>query len=306
MELRHLRYFVAVAEEKSFTKAAKRLGIKQPPLSAQIRQLEKEMGAQLLRRETRGVELTNPGRLLFEEARVILHQVERTKTDVRRRVRGETGQVNVGFGVGTHFHPYVPAIIRDYLAHYPDVILHPQGSASALLQAQLCAGKLDAAFIYLPILHSDALALDVIAKEPLVAVLRVGHPLSRSSSLRLSALADEKLVMYTRENNPASYDLIISAMELAGFTPKLGQMASLNIAVIPLVAAGLGWSVVPQSFSRVLPYDVAYVPIDDEMPQAVIGLAHRRNDRSAAVQKFVACARRQAREQATAKELISA
>src|SRR5579862_199453 len=101
MELRNLRYFVAVAEEKNFTRAAKRLGMKQPPLSLQIRKLEKEMGTQLFHRGTRSVELTNPGKLLLEEARVILNRVERAKIDVRRRARGETGRVNVGFGVGT-------------------------------------------------------------------------------------------------------------------------------------------------------------------------------------------------------------
>jgi DNA-binding transcriptional LysR family regulator len=306
MELRHLRYFVAVAEEKSFTQAAKRLGIKQPPLSLQIRKLEKEMGTQLLYRGTRSVELTNTGRLLLEEARAILHHVEQTKTDVRRRARGETGRVNVGFGVGTQFHPLVPAIIREYGAHYPEVVMCPQASSSVLLNARLSAGTIDVAFIYLPTSNGHGLATHIIAEEPLVAVLPIQHDLSRSASLRLSALADEKLVMFSRELNPASYDAIVAAIERAGFTPKLGQAASLNVAVVPMVAAGLGWSIVPQSFSRILPDDVAYLRIDDDVPIATIAVAHRRNDRSAAVQNFVACARREAGRSTAAKALVSA
>jgi DNA-binding transcriptional LysR family regulator len=306
MELRHLRYFVAVAEEKSFTQAAKRLGIKQPPLSLQIRKLEKEMGTQLFYRGTRSVELTSTGRLLLEEARAILHHVEQAKTDVRRRARGETGRVNVGFGVGTQFHPLVPAIIREYGAHYPEVLMCPQANGSVLLNARLRAGTINVAFIYLPTNHGDGLVTEIIAEEPFVAVLPIGHSLSRSASLHLSALADEKLVMFSRELNPASHDAIVAAIERTGFTPKLGQTASLNIATLPMVAAGLGWSVVPQSFDRILSDDVAYLRIDDDMPSATIAVAHRRNERSAAVQNFVACARRQAGSRPAAKALVSA
>jgi DNA-binding transcriptional LysR family regulator len=304
MELRNLRYFVAVAEEKNFTHAAKRLGIKQPPLSLQIRKLEKELGTQLFHRGTRSVDLTNPGKLLLEEARLILRQVERTTTDVRRRARGETGRVNVGFGVGTHFHPLVPTIIREYGAHYPEVVMHPLASGSTLLVARLRAGTIDVAFVYRPISNGEDIAIDTLAEEPFVAVLPIGHPLSGSASLHLRALAGEKFVMFARDLNPTSYDVIIAAVERAGFKPKMGQHASLNIAALPMVAAGMGWSVVPQSFRRILPDDVAYVPIDDDMPKATIALARRRDDRSTAVQNFVACARQQARRQPAAKKVL--
>jgi DNA-binding transcriptional LysR family regulator len=112
--------------------------------------------------------------------------------------------------------------------------------------------------------------------------------------------------MFSRELNPASYDAIVAAIERTGFTPKLGQTASLNIAALPMVAAGLGWSVVPRSFDRILSEDVAYLRIDDDMPSATIAVAHRRNERSAAVQNFVACARRQAGRRPAAKALVSA
>jgi len=115
---------------------------------------------------------------------------------VRRRARGETGRVNVGFGVGTQFHPLVPAIIREYGAHYPEVLMCPQANGSVLLNARLRAGTIDVAFIYLPTNHGDGLVTEIIAEEPFVAVLPIGHSQSRSASLHLSALADEKLVMF--------------------------------------------------------------------------------------------------------------
>src|SRR5258708_31776361 len=120
MEVPPLRYFLAVSEEPNFTRGAKRLGVNQPPLRLKIRQLEKEIGAPLFRRQTRGVELTSSGKLMLEEARVILKQVERAKTGVRRRARGETGRINFGSSGGTYFHPLIPAIIREYGLRYPD------------------------------------------------------------------------------------------------------------------------------------------------------------------------------------------
>src|ERR1700738_2996642 len=125
MALRHRRYFVAVAEERHFTRAAKRLGIKQPPLSLQIRHLEQELGTPLFRRLTRGVELTEPGTLLLDEARQMLEQVERTKANVRNRARGETGHIRVGFAGATYFQPRVPGLIQAYRECYTNVLLSP-------------------------------------------------------------------------------------------------------------------------------------------------------------------------------------
>src|SRR5215475_3120884 len=114
MELRHLRYFIAVAEEHSFRRAAERLGIKQPPLSLQIRQLEREMGTPLFYRHTRGVELTDGGKLLLEEARLILQRLDRARSDVARRGRGESGKLNIGSSGGAYYHRLIPRIIREY------------------------------------------------------------------------------------------------------------------------------------------------------------------------------------------------
>lgn len=203
MELRHLRYFVAVAEERNFTRAAERLGISQPPLSLQIRQFEKEIGTPLLRRERQGVELTDAGKLMLEEARVILEQVEQAKTGVQRRARGETGQINLGSSGGTYFHPLIPTIIREYGMHYPDIVLFPAASNTALLVARLRAGQIDLAFLRPPISDSEDLVLAPLVDEPSVLLLPTAHPLSRLRSAPLSAFANETFILFPRELNPS-------------------------------------------------------------------------------------------------------
>src|ERR1700730_3949373 len=243
MELRHLRYFLAVAEELNFTRAAERLGINQPPLSLQIRQLEKEIGTPLFRRKARGVELTNAGKLMLEEARVILKQVEQAKIGVRRRGRGETGRINIGSSGGAYFHPSVPTIIREYRTHYPDVVISPAAGNTPLLVARLQAGKTDVAILRPPISDSAGLALVQLVDEPFVIVVPGGHPLGERTSAPLSARAEEPLVLFPRELNPSNYDSIIEACIRSGFRPKLGQEAPQVVSVIPLVAAGLGFSI---------------------------------------------------------------
>jgi DNA-binding transcriptional LysR family regulator len=292
MELRHLRYFLAVAEELNFTRAAERLGINQPPLSLQIRQLEKEIGTPLFRRKARGVELTNAGKLMLEEARVILRQVEQAKTGVRRRGRGETGRINIGSSGGTYFHPLIPTIIREYRTHYPDVVISPAASNTPLLVARLQAGKIDVAILRPPISDSEGLALEPLVEEPFVIVVPGGHALSARTSAPLSALAEEPLVLFPRELNPSNYDSIIAACIRSGFRPKLGQEAPQVVSIMPLVAAGLGFSIVPQSLARICRDGVAHISIEGDGPRALISLAHRRDDRSSPVQNFVAVARR--------------
>ncbi len=301
MELRHLRYFVAVAEELNFTRAAKRLGINQPPLSLQIRQLEKELRTPLFHRRARGVELTNAGKLMLEEARVILKEVETAKAGVQRRARGETGRIEIGFSGGTYFHPLVPAIIRKYRTDYPDVVLFPQVGGTALLTAQLLAGQIDIAFVRLPIGDSDDLAIEPLVDEPTVMVVPTGHPLGGLTSAPLRAFAKDVFVLYPREINPNVYDSAIAAFSRAGFTPKLGQEAPQIVSVIPLVAAGLGVSIVPQSMSRILLDGVKYLSIEGDAPRVKICLAYRRDDRNPAVRNFAAVARRAIRRPNMAK-----
>jgi DNA-binding transcriptional LysR family regulator len=292
MELRHLRYFIAVAEELSFTRAAERLGISQPPLSAQISQLEKELGSQLFRRRARGVELTNAGKLLLEEARLILKQIEATKTSVRRRSRAETGRLIVGSAGATYFHPLIPEIIREYVKRFPDIVFIPQASNTALLVARLRTGNIDIAFVRPPIGDTSELALQPLVSEDLVVVLPKSHRLAGLTSVPLAALSKEVFVMYPRALNPDNYDALIAACRAAGFSPVLGQEAPQMVAVIALVAAGLGVSIVPRSTTRILSEEIRCVSIEGHAPSAEICLASRRKDASRAAKEFVLVARR--------------
>jgi DNA-binding transcriptional LysR family regulator len=298
MELRHLRYFVAVAEELNFTRAAERLNINQPPLSAQIRQLEKELGTQLFHRRARGVELTDAGKLLLEEARLILKQVERAKTGVQRRARGETGRIVLGSAGATYFHPLMPAIIREYGRKYPDIFLAPQASSTALLIARLCAGQVDVAFVRPPVDDNAGVSALQLVDEETVIVVPAGHALRSVASAPLEALAREKLVLSPRALNPGYYDAIISACKRSGFIPMIGPEAPQIVSVLPLVAAGLGVSIVPQSMTGILIEGVSFLAIEGVAPRAKIWLAYRRHDRSPVVKNFVAVARRVVRTSA--------
>ena len=215
MELRHLRYFIAVAEELNFTRAAERLGISQPPLSSQIRQLEKGLGTPLFHRHARSVELTDAGKLLLEEARVILKQVEVAENGVRRRARGETGRIVVGSAGATYFHPTIPAIIREYGKRYPDIVLAPQASNTALLVARLRAGQCDIAFIRPPIEDASGLAIDPLVDEDSVIVLPVGHRLSRLASV-------SPYTLYTGTPVTASRELLTAVVSRLPVTPCSG------------------------------------------------------------------------------------
>ena len=255
------------------------------------------MGTPLLRRETRGVELTEAGKLMFEEARVILAEVERTKMGVRRRARGETGKINIGSAGATYFHPLIPTIIHEFKKKYPDVVLTPEESNTSLLLARLRAGAIDLAFVRPPFSDTDGLRFEPLVREPILMVLPAAHPLGRSKSALLSALAQERIILFPRAINPPVYDAILATIVRAGFSPHLAQEAPQVASAIPMVAAGLGVALVPKSMSRLHPDGVVFIPVEGPTLSAEICLAYRRTQRSAAVRNFVTVARRQAQAQ---------
>jgi DNA-binding transcriptional LysR family regulator len=292
MDLRHLRYFVAVAEELHFTRAATRLGIQQPPLSLQIRQLEEELGTKLFRRLTRGVELTESGALLLEEAHRILNQVERTKTDVQSLARGTTGHIRMGFGGATYFQPLVSHVIRAFRERYPRVILTPEQSVTAKLLAGLRRNEVDIAFIRPPIDDTEGLNIDLLVEEPFVVVLPSSHPAAANSSVRLAALADETFIFFPRPLSPGFYDTMVGACQRAGFMPKFGQETPNIPAIVLMVAAGFGVSIVPRSLDQIRAEGIAYLAIEDDIPKAALSLAYSRDVQSQAVRNFIAVAKR--------------
>jgi DNA-binding transcriptional LysR family regulator len=294
MDLRHLRYFVAVAEERHFTRAAERLGIKQPPLSLQIRQLEREMGTPLFRRLTRGAELTEAGALLLDEARDILEQVERTKANVQSRARGETGRIRVGFAGATYFQPLIPGLIQAYRKLYPDVLLTPEQSNTPHLIEALRNGSLDIAFVRPPLSDGEGIILQPLVEEPMRIVLPSYHHRAGGGAHSLVALAQETFILFPRPIGPGLYDSIIASCQRAGFSPTLGQEAPQISSIVHLVAAGFGVSVVPKSIEQIRADGIVYLPIEGEAPRAPISLAVRKDNRSATARNFLILARQQA------------
>jgi DNA-binding transcriptional LysR family regulator len=287
MELRHLRYFTAVAEEKSFTEAAKRLGMKQPPLSAQIRRLEAELGAKLFRRLSRGVELTPAGKRFLEEAIGILEHAERAKREVQSEARGEGGELRVGFAGGTYFHPVILAAIRDYSAEHPGIALAPVQANSATLIAKVEAGEIDIAFVRaLRGQNEGGLVLEPVVQERLMLVVPADHALANENAVPLTALANEKFVLFSRTLNIPMNDRIIAACRRAGFKPKVALEVSDAVSMLPLVAAGFGVALVPNSIAQMQFAGVKYLPIAGEALDHPIHLAYRPDSASAAVVNF--------------------
>jgi DNA-binding transcriptional LysR family regulator len=288
VELRHLRYFIAVAEEGHMTRAAERLGIQQPPLSQQIRALEVELDVQLFRRKPRGMELTDAGLALLDHARSILGQVDRALASTRRTARGEQGRVAVGFTSSAPFHPFVPRVIRTFREMSPLVSLVLEESGSGELVQALHSEEIDAAFI------ADLVGLEVtpLLEEEMLAALPTGHEHATSNDdpkrLPLAALAKETFVLYKRPGGPGLYDTIITACRGAGFSPRVGQEAPRILSTLNLVAAGLGVSIVPASLRRLQMDGVVYRSLTkDQQPLAPLILACRRGENAAAVQRFI-------------------
>jgi DNA-binding transcriptional LysR family regulator len=296
MDLRHLRYFVAVAEEGHITRAAERLGIQQPPLSQQIRALERELDVQLLHRLPRGVALTAAGEAFLAEARTILARVGEARLAAQRAARGETGRIGIGFTSSASFHPLVPRTIRAFSDDNPMVGLSLEESGTGELVEAIQAGRIAVAFVRSPTAAAADITVHSVLTEDMVAVLPTGHRLAAEADaapLPLAELATETFILYRRPLGPGLYDAIIAACQRAGFSPKIGQEAPRMLATLSLVAAGLGVTLVPDSMRRLQVEGVAYRGIDKRAGLvAPLNLAHRRGETAPAARRFIALARR--------------
>jgi DNA-binding transcriptional LysR family regulator len=304
MELRHLRYFVAVAEEGHITRAAERLGIQQPPLSQQIKAIERELDVQLFRRKARGVELTDAGRAFLREARAMLAQLDRAVETTRSAARGEQGQLCVGVTSTGPLHPLVPRAIRAFREACPMVSLTLEECLSNELVDRLQNESMDVAFIRTSLSDRDRLAVHRLIEEPMVVALPSTHVLAqgdRGTSVSFHRLAAETFILYGPPGT-GMYDATIAACHAAGFNPRVGnlgastQQAPRITSTLSLVAAGLGISFVPSSLQRMNMDGVAYRSLKGAaQPKAVLNLASRRGDPSAVVKQFLNLARRVAK-----------
>src|SRR5258708_9581999 len=250
MELRHLRYFVAVAHEGHITRAAEKLHMQQPPLSQQIRALEGEIDAQLFGRHRRGVALPDAGRSSLADAEAILAEVEHAKIRARRTARGETGRIAVGFTTSAPFHPLVARAIREFRTKRPDVSFVLEESSSADMVSGLRDGRLDVAFIRSGLVDPEGVTVHGLLHEDMAAAFPSRHPLARRPQLTLKDLADETFILYRRPDGRGLYDVIIAACSEAGFSPHVGQEAPRIVSTLNLAAAALPVPIAPASFTR--------------------------------------------------------
>jgi len=243
IELRHLRYFLAVADTLHFTKAAKLLGIAQPPLSQQIKKLEELLGHPLFVRSTRGVRLTPAGAMLAARARDTISKINDDLAQVRRLGRGEEGTLTVGFS-GSVMFTNLPKAIQAYRRRYPKVELRLREMVTAAQVAALLDRTIDLAFMRDGD-PTEGIEIGTLLKERFIAVLPESHPLAAKRSLRMQDLAHERFVLFGRHHGLLAYDRTIEACKQAGFTPNIVQEAPQFPTVIRLVAAGVGVSLMP-------------------------------------------------------------
>lgn len=259
VELRHLRYFCAVADELHFGRAAARLGLSQPPLSLQIRQLEEMAGVRLFDRHSRSVALTDAGRALHESARRILRDVETALAAARQAGSGEVGELRVAFAPTLMLSAFAD-MIRRYRGRHPGVRLDLRELPSAEQTAALLRGDIDVGFAR-EAGPDTRLHVEPIAREPLMIALNRDHPKARNARVPLSALAEDPWVLFPRVIAPLLYDHVLWLCQEAGFVPRVVQESRETYTTVGLVGAGVGVTVVPAGVSRMGWRRVAYKSI---------------------------------------------
>ncbi|MVW71678.1 LysR family transcriptional regulator [Bordetella sp. 15P40C-2] len=296
MELRHLRYFVAVATELHFTRAARQLGIGQPPLSQQIQQLEREIGTPLFVRDRRGVTLTEAGEAFLAEARQVLEGAERAKESARRIANGEVGTLALGFTVSASIHPYVPRLIRTYRSVYPGVTVTLTEQSTVELVHRVQKGSVDLAFVRAPTAELAGVHVETLLTEPMIAVVPATHKLASNHVIELSQLAQETFIFYPRKVGVGLYNAVVQACEAAGFTPSEGIEVPQLTSVVTFVAAGMGVSVIPKTMSQLQAEGVRYLSLTGRPPIANLAIAYRDKAASRALDYAIQLARQSAAE----------
>lgn len=289
MELRHLRYFVTVADELHFGRAAQRLQMAQPPLSQQIRQLEQELGVELLYRTKRTVRLTEAGLAFLQQARQILVQSEQAIEVAQRASRGEVGRLAIGF-VGSATYSLLPAVVRSFRHQFPDVCLTLHEMTTSEQIEALHDNRIQLGFVCLPI-NDDQLSVETVLLESFVAVLPEAHPLATQTQLSLASLAEESFILSPRHLGSGFYDQIIRVCQQAGFIPQVTQEATQMQTIVSLVAAELGVALVPASLQNLQRAGVVYKPLEDQTLYVKLAIVWRSANTSPVLHQFLAQSR---------------
>jgi DNA-binding transcriptional LysR family regulator len=294
MELRALRYFVTLADELHFGRAAKRLSMTQPPLSQAIRGLERELGVRLFDRTRRKVALTHAGGAFLEEARATLARAAQAIEAAQRAERGEVGRLAVAYIAATAY-TLLPLVLRDFSRGFPGVKLELRELTLPQQVEALRRGDVDVALLRPPVADAE-LAAETILQEPFVLALPSRHALTRLDRVPARRLAAEPFVMFPRQPGLVFHDLVMGFCLKNGFTPRVAQEANQTHTVVGLVSAGIGVALVPASTQRIGLAGVAYRPLREATPASRTAVAWRRLDASPVVKAFLDVARRVAKQ----------
>jgi DNA-binding transcriptional LysR family regulator len=287
-ELRHLRYFTAVAEELNFSRAAERLHMAQPPLSAAIRQLERELGLELFTRTSREVKLTDAGQAFLDGARRTLADADRAMEDAKRAGAGELGRLRIAYSWSVRFDT-LPSLGRAFKTSNPGVELLAQEMWNAQMASAFASGSIDLAISVCPEVASE-LVLTPIRRERLVVLLPRSHPLAGEQSIPLSALADEEFVLFPRELAPRLHDVFVAIYRSAGFEPRL-RSESFHTAWDLGAVADVPAALAPESVAAGLPEGISAVGLSEPTDSLETCLVWRSDQRSPAIDAFAAVAR---------------
>ncbi|HEV2495747.1 MAG TPA: LysR family transcriptional regulator [Terriglobia bacterium] len=289
MELRHLRYFVAVGEEQHFGRAAKFLHIAQPALSRQIQDLEREIGFPLFERLPRGVKLSVAGKIFLDDARRILQEVQEAIRRAGRVASGKAGTLRVGFVESISWHGVVPDSFRRFRQKQPDAELTPVPMLSLAQVEAVRSGRFDAGFIVSIATLGEELDQRPVAQHNIVLAVPKGHPVTTQTRLRLRDLNDAPFVCFPRRANPTAYDRLMEACFRGGLkSPRIVQEADDHATILSLVACRLGVALVSDSARWQCPRGVALLPIVDLNLKVSFSLIWRKDNKSPLLQKFVA------------------
>lgn len=285
MDIRRLRYFIALAEELHFRRAAARLAISQPPLSMAIKQLEEEMGTPLFERNTKMVALTAAGAAFYPEALKVLAQLDLARTVTRRVAAGEKGVLRLGF-VGGMLMRRMPEVVQDYIAEHPGVAIFLQEQSSTAQVRSIMSGHLSGGFLHLG--HS-ATELDIlpICDEPFVCCVGASSRLARGKTVDLFQLRNEQFVMFARDISPGYYDTVLSMCARAGFSPDIRYDVTHWMTAVALVSKGIGVALVPQSFEELGIGGVHFTRLRDETTRSIAHFAWNRRTADPALTTFV-------------------
>ncbi|MFQ3577487.1 MAG: LysR substrate-binding domain-containing protein [Verrucomicrobiia bacterium] len=291
MELRHLRYFIAVAEERGFSRAARRLRVAQPALSRQVRDLEEELGVRLLHRDSHAVSLTASGEIFLERSRSVLQQLSQAREEAGRAARGEIGKLSVAF-IGSLGHELLPLVLQQFRRRHPEVLLELHETSPGEQLEQLKEARLDVGFVGMADPPPGGnVEVETLLEEPLVVALPADHPMATRKRLRLDDVRTERFLLTARRATPVAHHWLIHLCRETGFEPRVTMEVDRAPTVLNYIAAGFGVSIFPETIARNPAPGVVFVPTASGTPRYRFCLAWRASAASEVVRRFLDIAR---------------